>query len=799
MNTNPLVCENKFIDFNLMKQYIGISDKDLFMLYLKEVYKDLADRSEQEKQKGILKMTFKDYTKLSIFISEKVFLAFDNDADGHLNRKEFILGMSSLYSGTFEETIQIIFNILDFNHDGLIQKEDVDIFLSYLPIKQDTEAETATETETETGTMEYQFQMKSLEEIEEIVKGTFDNKPSLNIAEFTSVIENKKSDAYLQILCFLYQQKPFNQENIDILKLKDTKKKLTAPIHNNNANFNVDFRKSTPFKEHESKFLPSPNLRSSLSPACNVFKKALSSPFELNLYNNRAPHSTHHLKKNFVGDNDQIIEDNKNITPHLSGEKGMIRFHNENILNENEANESEYNETNNFNEIIKNSRNVYSSPSNFLLHKKNDKYLKAMPMISSDNNSNNPSINISNQSNPSKRNSNNNLHYTSSTEYTIPSTIKEEPEILYEEYVSKIGQNNKLIKYYLVLLGKDIFYYKNSKKEELAGMHNISGCFVNDNGTRELNTKTYYVFQLIFPSKIRNYYCTTKEIKENFILNIKKSFGYLNFFDYYEMLDDLGNGIFGVVKLGEHKKTKERVAIKIIKKAKTNAKEFEFVKTEIDILKTCHHPNIVKLLDHFENAEYIFIVMEYIPGYNLKEHIKKMESCLFNESLAASIITQIANGLKYLHRLGIIHRDLKPENVMLTECNENGKIKIMDFGLSKILGSHEKTIDGFGTLVYVAPEVLKRVPYNKEIDIWSLGVILYLLMSGSLPFDDENDDEKAIANQIVYSNQMFDHTIWKEKSSLVIDLINKCLIKDPMNRIKIKEILEHQWIAKFNP
>lgn len=117
----------------------------------------------------------------------------------------------------------------------------------------------------------------------------------------------------------------------------------------------------------------------------------------------------------------------------------------------------------------------------------------------------------------------------------------------------------------------------------------------------------------------------------------------------------------------------------------------------------------------------------------------------------ASIIHQIASGIKYLHQYGIVHRDLKPENIMLTEPNDNGRIKIMDFGLSKIMGPHEKANDGFGTINFVAPEVLLRNPNNKSVDIWSIGIILYYLLSGQLPFDDPSDNDEVIAKITVFN------------------------------------------------
>ena len=716
--------ENDYIDFNEIKKYVGITDEILFLKYLKEVYKDLASRKDETKKNGIAKQTFLDYIKLPIFISEKVFNALDLDHDSFLNPKEFIKGMKRLYNGNFEESLEIVFSLLDFNSDKIIEKEDVKLLLSYLPLKSDKSK------------IEYKYQMESLNEIDEITSTTFNNKNKLTFEEFKSIIENKKSDVFLQILCFLYQKKPFTEENIKVLK--NSKKNLPVELMTPDPNKLINNKDSI-----EKKFLISPKKSTCLSPVSNIIKNKLQTKFELNSNNDKN---------------------------ESSGFSDMVRFHNEVLIKKGQH----YDENSNINDILKDGETGYQSPTNILKGRK-----KKIPEFNLE--SNLVELNINNDK-------------------KLKENKKEEEEknkILYEDYIYKFSDNIKLKKFFLVLIGQDIFYYKNEQKTELFGMHNLSGCFVKDNGTKIYNGKTFYSFSIVFPSRSRNFFCLTKQTCDNFIFNLKKSFGYLNFFDYYEMLDDLGEGIFGVVKLGLYKKTKERVAIKIIKKEKAKQNDIELVRTEIDIMKLCRHPNIVKLLDHFENAEYIFIVMEYIPGGDLGEYMKK-NKYNFTEKQASVFIKQIALGLNYLHQFGIIHRDLKPENIMLTEKNENGKVKIMDFGLSKILGNQEKSVDGFGTLTFVAPEVLVRTPYNKEIDIWSLGVILYLMLSGLLPFDDENDNEEVIAKLIVYSEVKFPSKNFSKYSNQVKDLIKRCLTKDPEERIKINDILKHEWIVKYN-
>ena len=722
--------DKQYIDFNEIKKYVNVKEEKLFLLYLREVFKDLADREETNKRKGIMKMIFFDYLKLPIFISEKLFTVFDKDKDGFLSQKEFIYGMNRLYNSNFDETIKLIFDILDFNQDNIIEKDDVKMILGLLPLKTDNNNK-----------IKYKYQMESLEEIQEIINTTFDNEKTLNLEEFKEVIINKKSDVFLQIICFLYQKKPFSENNISILS---TSKKANELVL------------STPQISKKVKcdniLLPSPLQNSALSPAFDLIKIGqIKSPFNLS----------------------GSINDEFN--PEISGLKGMVRFHNRNIPKDEDTKTADIEgENEDINKIIKNSENVYDSPSKIL--KESNEKAKNIPKFSI----------FSPEAKPREKN------------VKIPEMNlngETEDQAKYENYIYKKSELNKLKKYYLVLIDKDIYYYKSEHKKEVLGMHNLSGCFFKENTAERINDKIYYCFSIVFPKKERKYYVGNSEIYDNFIKALKKSFGYLNFFDYYEMLDNLGEGIFGSVKLGVEKKTNQRVAIKIIKKNKTKEKDIELVRNEIDIMKLCYHPYVVHLLDHFENGEYIFIVMEYIKGGSLTDYMKK-KNFNFTERRAAELIYQLAKGLKYLHKYGIIHRDLKPDNIMLTEATDKGNIKIMDFGLSKILEKKEKSIDGFGTLTFVSPEVLIRKPYNKEVDIWSLGVILYLMLSGDLPFDDPDDNEQKIAKAIVYQEVKFPQEKFGKRSKAVIELIKGCLTKEPKNRIKIEEILKGEWMKQ---
>jgi hypothetical protein len=164
--------QNDFIDFHQLQDGLNIKSKELFMIYIKEVFKDLAERDEGNKKKGIPRITFFEYLKIPVFIAESIFTCFDLNKDGYLSLSEFGEGLTLLYLGTFEEVVNLIFNIYDSNQDGLIHKEDIRLLLSYLPLREDN---TVTA---------YKYQLDSQSEILEIVDHTFQNKEELNFKEY---------------------------------------------------------------------------------------------------------------------------------------------------------------------------------------------------------------------------------------------------------------------------------------------------------------------------------------------------------------------------------------------------------------------------------------------------------------------------------------------------------------------------------------------------------------------------------------------------------------------------------------
>lgn len=170
-------------------------------------------------------------------------------------------------------------------------------------------------------------------------------------------------------------------------------------------------------------------------------------------------------------------------------------------------------------------------------------------------------------------------------------------------------------------------------------------------------------------------------------------------------------------------------------------KQIERARYEIETLKLCQHPNIMGLYEIFENADYIYLVLEHLSGGSLSQYFAENNNNI-SEDCACRFIYSVTQALHYMYTYGIVHRDIKPDNIVLTSSLEGSDVKIVDFGLAKIFEPKELSDDSVGTLCFAAPEILLGKKYDMKVDIWSLGILMYLLLSGELPFNDATSERE---------------------------------------------------------
>ena len=383
------------IKFDHLKTFVNIKDPQLFLLYLVELYKDLCNREEYTRDKGISLITFLDFFKLGFFIGEKLFATFDVDKDNFLKFKEFEEGVTKLYLGDYKETTSLLFQIYDFSQENSINKNDVKLLLSYLPIINTAISESDTE---------YTDQNDSMNEIDKIIAKTFEKKETLSYEEFLNAIENRASDIFLILLCFFYQNIPFNENNVD--NYKYFKKKINFKIIH------------TPKSLNTLKTLPLPLSKFKASPYLSKFCL-----------------------------NKSIYNSDFTTETHL-----MTASHNDTIRMPNRI-EIELNNKTDDSIMVK---PVTDSPT---------LYLKGNAYSGINAKQNNHSI--------------------------------DSLDIYFEGYIYKISLSNHIKTYFLCLVGNEIYYYNDSNKDDLKGMHNLSGCFVDlIDGEQIINEKKFWAFQI---------------------------------------------------------------------------------------------------------------------------------------------------------------------------------------------------------------------------------------------------------------------------------------------------------------
>ena len=779
------------------------TQKKYFEEYLQEISKELISRSH--KKKGISKYIFSQYFEFPGLISHRLFTVFNNNDknEEYLSGENFIDNMLDLFTGSFDELSYIIFKLFDFKNDGNITSDEISIILSYIPISHKNYDNKKFRFEQD----EFIDRIKSQEEIALSLEILFSNKKSITYNEFVDIIKNKNSDIFIFLLIFILERKPFSKEIIEIYKEDNCDEEIEENEEESDSDEKnqKDVYIIPPIINTEKTNTPKIKKKPIVLPVTNI---SLNNPIIIgNSENNNSaknngknennkPNNLHHSKSD---------ENIKNINEkHRDDEKTVISYTNLNHCSEINFIKLKSNETKDFPIRRKSHINNIFSKNPKIIHTKsfwqlnNFKLNKEFSLNKIEDNSeeSEDSNLLSDKSSDSNEDSDNSKD-TKSLESSIEKkgNNKINRNIIKEGYLYRISESGKIKKLWFRLINKHLFYFK-SKDCVHSGMNCLIKVFIKESFAREINNKDYYCFTLIFGKKEKEYFVDNEEDYLVWLKIFRKLLHCENIKDLYDIKSKIGEGKYATVYKGIYKISERIVAIKVLEKENLSSNELNMIQNEIDILKICQHPNIVKLYDVIEDDEKMHIIMELIEGPDLFCHLEKKNFDI-NELEANKIVHQLSSALFYLNIFGIVHRDIKPENILLTSKSQNYDIKLIDFGLGIILGPKEKSEQPFGTVSYVSPEVLCGNEYDKSVDIWCVGILSYLLLVGRLPFDNPDDDENEIARQTINDPPPFTEEKWNKVSIEAKDFVNKCLQKDPLVRINITEILEHDWLKKY--
>jgi len=255
---------------------------------------------------------------------------------------------------------------------------------------------------------------------------------------------------------------------------------------------------------------------------------------------------------------------------------------------------------------------------------------------------------------------------------------------------------------------------------------------------------------------------------------------------HYVLGEEIGRGSFSTVRKGRNRSSGKEFAIKCIQKKFI---KMHLLEREIKIMTTLKHPHILPLIEVYDNKDMIFLVLELVTGGELFDKI--VEKGNYSEKDASNIVSQILRAVQYLHGMGVVHRDLKPENLLCSETSTGAiHIYVADFGLSRVFEDSQQLNTYCGSPEYVAPEVLACVPYEKAVDLWSVGVITYILLTGFLPFYDKN--HTLLFDKIQNVDYNWDDC--PEVSPAAKHFIQHLLVKDPKKRYTADAALAHPWV-----
>eukprot|EP00922_Rhytidocystis_sp_ex-Travisia-forbesii_P066186 GHVS01098259.1.p1 GENE.GHVS01098259.1~~GHVS01098259.1.p1 ORF type:complete len:866 (+),score=169.49 GHVS01098259.1:78-2600(+) len=367
--------------------------------------------------------------------------------------------------------------------------------------------------------------------------------------------------------------------------------------------------------------------------------------------------------------------------------------------------------------------------------------------------------------------------------------VKSEPKCYGVLY--KIGKmlHQKRARYF-VLVDNLLYYYNKQDDCKPKGFYFLEGCFVDEMSDEQSGKYGFYIAHHGEKYSKKEFFADSAAERSKWMTSLRESTRQQNLEQNYRICEQLGQGKFSVVYRAVRLKDGTEFAVKVIDKGKITGHERELLRSEMAILRLLQHTNLIKLEEMVDTIETLYIIMELVRGgelYDLLHQRRRLPELFVN-----SIIRQLLTTVAYLHKTNIVHRDLKPENILLTDRTTDAEIRLTDFGLSTLCGPNDVLKQPCGTLAYVAPEVLTLEGYGHKADAWSIGVIMYLLLRGRLPFPISRSGPTPRIRQ--GKKVQFEGPIWNEISSSARDLIKMLLEGTPADRISVEDAQKHIWI-----
>ena len=744
---------------NKQKTYKGIAtliqkkfDKQALTLFLNELYKDLIRRSGIESKEATLSLlAFLESVNLPMIIAERLFYSFTSNRYAvDITRDQFVQGFIDLYSDDIDTRMNIICKIFDFDLNGIVNVDDVTLIFAQFYV------------------LDERSDMSTFSEIKEIIHKDLTPRKKMTISSFKEIMNNYNPDALYLICLYLNIYCPFTDEQVSYFKdssslfKKDSPnikpgiisaKTLGGADENSRGRVNAEqtkklnlyFRKKFDIIIEDDNDLDDLEMfEADLSTALSQIELSSPSDGKITTTNNNTENGLSRKES------DVLIEKVGTFS---------VKFPQYKTINANTNNRGSFQSPNIFARSI--TKSPIKSPTNHYWKVKSQTLFgKGSP----------------NEIIPKYQNTNNYMEIKVNY-YTRSGAVRDCKIIVIDDCLFVHINTGSTYKY-LKLISLRYSYVEGIEKCET--LSNSSLFRVKISSFINKNYK-----EIIFSSQ--------DEIEmRSFIHELQLLTNHRELEDKYQKLKEIYRGSMSQLFLGKNIEDNSQVAIKQVSlNSLDKKKSYETILWENDILKFLQksfHPNIVKTYDIYRNQDFFFFVIEYIPSGNLKNYLLENRSKLSFKELK-TIMFQIASAVMFIHSHGIVHRDLKPENILIKK-NEKGEliIKLIDFGFGRVLGRLDFVNEPYGTFYYASPEILNKTPYGFKTDIWSLGVIFYLIVVGVNPFGENEKDLKIVQKNI--NNAIFSFPEGMTIEPKIKEMIQQCLTVEQKKRPKIEDIMK---------